>query len=252
MPSLFALAIIAISVVITSFISGILGMAGGMILMGILLAFLPLPQAMMLHGVAQMAANGWRAWLWRGDVNWRVFRGVALGALLVLAFFSVVQLSASKPVAYLMLGATPFIVFVLPKNLKLNVDRRGHSLLCGLSCSAIQLVAGVSGPLLDVFFIHSAMDRKQVVATKASTQSFGHILKIFYFGVLLHSVNSAEGNIEWWMAIGAVLLAMVGTTLSRKVLDKMTDANFRKWTRGTVLVAATCYLAAGVWLQWLH
>ena len=155
MLSIITVTVIAVTIVITSFISGILGMAGGMILMGVLLALLPLPKAMMLHGVAQMAANGWRAWLWRHDVNWRVFRGTAAGALIILVLFSFIQLSASKPVAYLLLGATPFISFFLPGDLKFNVDKRGHALLCGLSCSAVQLVAGVSGPLLDVFFIYS-------------------------------------------------------------------------------------------------
>ena len=41
--SLFVVAALAFSTLATSFISGILGMAGGMILMGVLLALLPLP-----------------------------------------------------------------------------------------------------------------------------------------------------------------------------------------------------------------
>ena len=245
MPSLLTFTAISISVVITSFISGILGMAGGMILMGILLALLPVPAAMMLHGVAQMAANGWRAWLWRGDVNWRVFRGFALGAVVVLAVFSLVQLAVSKPIAYLLLGATPFIGSLLPHQLKLNVDQRGQPLLSGIVCSAIQLLAGISGPLLDVFFVHSKMDRKGVVATKAMVQSFGHVLKIFYFGVLL---STARGAIAWWLAGSCILLAMFGTTLSRKVLEAMTDANFRTWTRRMVMVTGSCYLVTGLWL----
>ena len=69
---------IGVAVLVTSFIFGILGMAGGMILMGVLLALLPLPAAMMLHGITQLASNGWRAWLRRTHVNWRVFRGYAL------------------------------------------------------------------------------------------------------------------------------------------------------------------------------
>jgi uncharacterized protein len=247
MPSTLAFIIIAVSVVITSFISGILGMAGGMILMGVLLAFLPVPAAMMLHGVAQMSANGWRAWLWRGEVDWRVFRSVAFGALLVLIIFSVIQLTASKPVSYLLLGATPFLSYLLPEKLKLNVDRRGHSFLCGVSCTAIQLVAGVSGPLLDVFFVHSKLGRKEVVATKAATQSFGHILKIIYFGLL---IKTAQGSIDWWVAAAVIVLAMLGTTLSRKVLEAISDANFRRWTRGVVLVTGSCYLVAGLWLLW--
>ena len=54
MSSTLIFACIAVAVLITSFISGILGMAGGMILMGVLLALLPLPTAMVLHGVTQM------------------------------------------------------------------------------------------------------------------------------------------------------------------------------------------------------
>ncbi len=245
MSALLSYAIIGVSIVVTSFISGILGMAGGLILMGVLLALMPLPAAMLLHGITQMAANGWRAWLWRRDVNWRVFRGTTYGALLVLAVFALVQLTVTKPVAYLLLGATPFINLLLPKQLKLNVDTRWHSFACGVVCTAISLLAGVSGPLLDVFYIHSRMDRKGVVATKAITQSFGHILKIIYFSLLLHT---SRGTVEWWLAITAIVLAVCGTTLSRKVLDRMTDASFRQWTRTTVLVAGSFYLVSGIWL----
>ena len=61
MTAAFALSVIAVASLVTSFISGILGMAGGMILMGVLLALLPLPAAMLLHGISQLTANGWRA-----------------------------------------------------------------------------------------------------------------------------------------------------------------------------------------------
>ena len=247
MSSLLVFGAISVSIVITSFISGILGMAGGMILMGVLLALLPLPAAMMLHGVAQMASNGARAWLWRGDVDWRVFRGFALGAVCVLAIFSLVQLAVSKPIAYLLLGATPFIGTLLPRNFKLNVDKPLHPLICGVSCISIQLLAGISGPLLDVFFVHSQMNRKGVVATKAVGQAFGHILKIFYFGILL---STAQGRIDWWLAGACVLLAMFGTSLSRRVLEGMTDAKFRSWTQRVVMTTGACYLVTGIWLLW--
>src|SRR4051812_49515890 len=87
LPILAALAVVA---VVTSFISGIFGMAGGMLLIGFLLVLLPVPVAMVFHGVIQIAANGWRAWLWRDHVK----RGVGLkfgaggaAALVVFSFF---------------------------------------------------------------------------------------------------------------------------------------------------------------------
>ena len=244
MNSIIALACICLAVVVTSFISGILGMAGGMILMGVLLAFMPVPTAMMLHGITQMASNGWRAWLWRREIDWRVFRGTAYGTLVVLAVFSLLQLIGSRPVVYLILGITPFISYLLPRELKLNVDKRGHSFVCGVVCTALSLLSGVSGPLLDVFFLLSKMDRRGVVATKAASQTFSHLVKIMYFGTLL---TSGRGSVELWLALTLVGLAVLGTTLSRKVLEAMTDRDFRLWTRWTVSVIGTFYLCNGIW-----
>src|SRR3982750_1930574 len=99
MPTALLVAILAVSALLTSFISGILGMAGGLILMGILLALMPVPAAMMLHGITQLASNGWRAALWRRHIDWRVFRGYLYGSLAMLAFFAVTQLVLSKPAA---------------------------------------------------------------------------------------------------------------------------------------------------------
>jgi uncharacterized membrane protein YfcA len=233
--------ILAASALVTSFISGILGMAGGMILMGILLALVSVPVAMMLHGITQLAANGWRAWLWRTHIDRRVFMGYVLGSLVALVAFAVLQFVVSKPVAYIVLGLTPFVGLLLPESLHLNVERRGHPFACGLICTALQLAAGVSGPILDVFFVRSSMTRQQVVATKAITQSCGHTLKIVYFGTIV----TAGVTVNVPLAVCMVVLAFVGTTLSRTVLDRINDADFRKWTKWTVLSLGVFYLASG-------
>ena len=65
----------------TSFLSGVFGMAGGLILIGVLLALLPLPEAMALHAITQMASNGWRGLLW-----WRYVRWSAISTFLSAAF----------------------------------------------------------------------------------------------------------------------------------------------------------------------
>jgi len=236
-------AILAVSSLVTSFISGILGMAGGMILMGILLALLPLPAAMMLHGITQLASNGWRALLWRREVDWRVFRGYVIGALAAAALFTVVRLVVSKPVALIVLGLTPFVALALPERLHLNVERRGHATACGAICNVLNLMSGVSGPILDVFFVRSGMTRHAVVATKAMTQSFSHILKIIYFGAV---VAAAGSGVDPWIAGMMVLLAFAGTSLSKRILEKMNDEAFRFWTRWTVMITGLFYLGSGI------
>jgi uncharacterized membrane protein YfcA len=245
MSGVLLFGILAVSSLVPSFISGILGMAGGMILMGILLALMPLPAAMMLHGVTQLASNLWRAVLWRNQVDWRVFRGYALGALVALGLFAMVRLVVGKPVALIAMGFTPFVSLWLPEGLHLNVERRGHSFACGLVSSAISLTAGVSGPILDIFFVRSKMRRHAVVATKAMTQSFSHVLKIFYFGAVVSLVG---GRVDPWTGAMMVLLAVAGTSLSRTVLERMDDASFRLWTRRTVLTLGVFYVGNGIFL----
>ena len=242
MPTVLTLAILGVSSLVTSFISGILGMAGGMILMGILLAMLPLPVAMMLHGITQLASNGWRAMLWRDKVDWRVFRGYVYGTLTMLAIFAIIRLVVSKPVAFIVMGITPFIALLLPEELHLNVERKGQPYACGFVCTALALMAGVSGPILDIFFVRSRMSRHKVVATKAATQSLTHLLKIGYFG----GVVAGEIELPAWLFASMVALAFVGTQASRPVLERMTDGAFRAWTRWTVMTLGLLYLGAGL------
>lgn len=61
MLTTLALGFAGLAVLATSFLSGVVGMAGGMILMGILLMMMDVTAAMVLYGVTQIAANGWRA-----------------------------------------------------------------------------------------------------------------------------------------------------------------------------------------------
>ena len=127
MSTALVFSVLAASTLVTAFISGILGMAGGMILMGVLLPFLPLPAAMMLHGISQLASNGGRAFMLRNEVDWRVFRGYVVGAALALAFFAATSIVVGKAAALIAMGLTPFVALLLPEKLHLNVERRGHS-----------------------------------------------------------------------------------------------------------------------------
>lgn len=243
MPTAVLVSILALSALVTSFISGILGMAGGLILMGVLLALMPVPAAMMLHGITQLASNGWRAFLWRSHVDWRVFRGYLWGSLAMLALFAAFQFVVSKPAAFIVMGLTPFLALLLPERLHLDVGRRGHSSLCGGICTILSLTAGVSGPILDTFFVRSGMTRHAVVATKATTQGLSHLLKIAYFGAI---VTAGRGEVQPWLGAMMVALAFVGTTLSTRVLEKMDDASFRLWTRRVVMTIGVFYLASGL------
>jgi uncharacterized membrane protein YfcA len=238
-------ATLAGAILSTSFLSGIFGTAGGMLLMGILLLLMPFAAAMVLHGITQMASNVWRAWLWRSHIQWRVTGYFALGAINAALGFAVIAAVPAKSVALIILGLLPFVGLLLPRRLTPDITRPGHGFGCGIVSTSLQLMAGVSGPVLDVYFIRTNLDRKQMVATKATIQAFGHFLKVAYFGQLLAS--GADTVAPTAIAL-AIALALIGTQLSRRVLDAISDAQFRTWTRRLITVIAAIYLIQGLFL----
>jgi hypothetical protein len=222
-------------------------MAGGMILMGILLAMVSVEQAMVLHGFTQLTSNAWRAVLGWRDIDWRVFRGYMAGAGLVMLAALAGRMVLSRPAVLLLLGVTPLLSYAVPAKLQLNVDRRGHPSACGAICMAIQILSGVSGPMLDTFFVRSTMTRHQVVSTKAAVQALSHASRIAFYGSLLLAGGIAIGN---GAALVLVVSAIAGTTASRAVLNRLSDGNFRSLTQGLVLIVGAVYIVFGVraWL----
>lgn len=238
------LLITAFSVLATSFISGIFGMAGGMILMGVLVAFMPVSAAMVLHGAAQLTSNGWRALLWRRHIDFRIFGRFLLGLLLAGLMFSFVGFIPDRAMVLITLGIVPILVMIIPRRFVPQVTTRGGAEMCGFLNTAMQFIAGVSGPLLDIFYVRTDMDRRVVVATKAACQACAHLAKLIYFGHALSGGDTLPG-----MLLGvAVLCAVIGTSLSKFVLERLNDKQFRRWTQWLVMVIGTVYLVQGVHL----
>jgi uncharacterized protein len=232
--------------VVTSFISGIFGMAGGMVLIGFLLLMLPVPVAMVFHGVIQIAANGWRSWLWRHHINWRVVAGFGAGSVFSLVVFSSLAFVPPKWAVLVAVGLTPFVALSVPQGFAPNIERRGQAFLAGAIGGALQLVSGVTGPILDIFYVRTGMTRQVNVSTKACAQVMGHLTKVIYFGALV--ADPAGRDLEQWLVMGyAAIFAVIGTTLSRGFLDRLSDRQFYYWTRRVVLLLGAVYIAQGVW-----
>jgi len=243
LPILAALAVVAAA---TSFISGIFGMAGGMLLVGFLLMLMPVPVAMVFHGVIQLAANGWRAWLWRRHINWRIALQFGMGCIFSLAIFSFVRFVPPKPVVLLAIGIMPFIALAVPLHVAPNIERRGQAFAAGALGGAIQLVAGITGPLLDMFYVRAGMTRQVNIATKSAAQITGHLTKIAYFGVMVASPAGRDPE-QWLVMVFGAAFAVLGTTLSRFLLDRMSDRQFYYWTRRVILAIGAVYIGQGLW-----
>ena len=247
--SLTAALIILVATLITSFISGIFGMAGGLILMGVLVALVSVPMAMIVHGAIQMVANGYRAWLLKADIDWRVFWLYCTGAAVGVAALFFVSWVPDKQAVYLLLGLTPFLVWLPRERLDLDIQRRGHAIFAGFAVQGLNTLAGVAGPLLDLFFVRTEMTRQQIVATKSVTQCLSHIVKIGFWSVPVVSAAGFGALPPLWFFLVAIPVSMTGTRLGGLVLHRMNDVNFKKWMKGLVTVIGAVLLlrAAGLY-----
>jgi uncharacterized protein len=237
-------AVICLTMVGTAFLSGIFGMAGGLILMGVLLVIMPVPDAMMLHGVTQMASNGWRGLLWIKHVRWRAMGAYLAGGAAALLAWSLWRYVPGKAVALLMLGGAPFLVRLVPARFKPDPESIVQGMLYGVVCMTLLLLTGVAGPLLDSFFLGGKLDRREIIATKAACQIFGHAAKLLYFGAMIDQA----ANLDPVVAGLAILASMLGTTLAAKMLERMSDAQFRRWSNRIITAVSGYFVAYGCYV----
>lgn len=227
---------------LTATLSGVFGMAGGLILMGAVALVLPVQAAFVTHGILQLVANGWRAALHRRHVRWDIVGWYALASLIAGAVVALAAFSPSKPLLFLLLGLVPGLTWLPQGWLRLDAARPPHAFLSGLTVTGLNLTAGVAGPLLDIFFVRTDLTRHAVVATKSATQIFAHLAKIAVYGAPL--MASAEADMPPWQVFAvAIPLSMAGTVLGGRILDQMSDVNFRRWTRLIVTAVGGVYLA---------
>ena len=235
--------ILVLATLVTSFISGVLSMAGGMILMGVFGFFLTVPAAMVLHGIAQAFSNGSRVWLYRRHIKWRVLVFYCVGALVVLAAFSIFRFVPDIGLVFILIGAFPFLALLLPERIDLDMEKPGVSFSSGIVVTTAQMLAGGSGPVLDFFYVQSPMSKEEILGTKALTQTFGHILKLIYYGSLM---AIAADTIPHWALPAVVSSAILGNYLGSLIVERITDNDFKRIGRYVVMVIGIVYLSKGI------
>ena len=194
------IALILLAALVTATISGIFGMAGGLIFMGVIASFMGVAEAMVVHGAVQSISNSYRAYLLKGHVRWDIFVKICIGAVPALALLVLLRYVPSKGVLFMVLGLLPILLW-LPKNwISLDAQKPAHAVFLGFCVTGLNLVAGVAGPALDMFFVKTKMPRHEIVATKSH-----HNVCIAFNENFLFRHSDADGCEARWLAALVVL-----------------------------------------------
>jgi uncharacterized membrane protein YfcA len=197
---------------------------------------------MVLHAVTQMASNGWRALLWWRHIVWKSMVFYVAGALISVGLWSITLYVPDKATSLLLLGLSPFIIRAIPESVLPRTFGPLQVMATGVFSMMLMLLSGVTGPLLDTMFLRSPLERRQIIATKAACQVFGHGFKLLYFGALIAEV----GQVEPWFLGVAIASSMIGTSLGKLLLERLTDKQFRVWSNRLITTIATYYVGYGL------
>lgn len=237
--------ILVVAAFLTAILSGVFGMAGGLIFMGVLAWMLPPAMALALHGVIQFASNLWRAALHRRHIAWGVLLWFGLGAAAAIGVFALILFTPTRFAVFLGLGLMPILVWLPERWIRLDATNRVHAVGGGFVSTGLALVSGVSGPVTDLLFIHSRLNRHQVVATKAVMQAIGHASKIVVYGALLLGTAS-RATVPLPVTATAIAASMAGIMVGAKILDRISEAHFRASRRWIVTIVGLGFLVQAI------
>ena len=235
--------LLVLATLATSIISGVLSMAGGMILMGVFGFFLSVPAAMVLHGIAQTFSNGSRVWLYRRHIKWCVLGYYSMGAFAVLGLFTTLAFVPSIGLVFLLIGCFPLLALILPTSINLDMTRGPVSLFSGIIVTTAQMLAGASGPVLDIFYVKSKMSKEGILGTKAVTQTLGHVLKLIYYAFMM---AIASDLVPAWLIPAVVAAAIIGNYCASLLVTRLSDHQFKKIGRYVISLICVIYIGKGI------
>ena len=239
------LVVLAIAALLTSILSAVVGMAGGIVLLAVMLLFLPPLVVIPLHGAVQLVSNGSRTIIQRKHLRWDIIGRYAI--LLLPAGFAGLAIAQRLPEDAMkaLIGSFVLLATWAPGLLLLgthpeepNPHRR--FLVLGGVAGVLNVTLGAIGPLLAPFYLNLGLTRFQLIGTKAASQMLGHLAKIFIFGVTGFAFGS-------WLVVLAVLAACVvaGTWLGSQVLERVNETWFvRIYKTVLTLIAIRLVLSA--------
>ncbi|MFC6197375.1 TSUP family transporter [Ponticaulis profundi] len=239
---------IMLTVLVTAIISGIFGMAGGLILMGVLTALMPISMAMIFHGAIQLVSNGWRAFLLRDHISWSVFGRYLIGGVPVMILLAFLFWRPDKNMLYILLSFLAFLPWLPKRWFALDVKQKYHAEALGFVALSLNTLAGVVGPVIDIFFVKSDMTRKEIVATKGATQAFAHLTKAVIWSLPALYASDDVVFPPVWLIIAAIPLSMIGTWIGGLILHRMSDVSFRDWTKWLLTAVGIVYACRAVGL----
>lgn len=218
---------IATAAFFTATLSGIAGIGGGTILIGIFYAVGLAPVvAVPLHAAVQLVSNASRTAAYFRHVEWRAAGWFLVGALpgpLLIAPW----VALADPAALSLLMAVLTAISLLPETKdSVKIPMPAALLTAGVLNGSLGMFIGATGLVIGRLFLRPEWRKETVIGTLALCQSLGHASKIAGFATL--GVTAlARADILLPLLLATVLGTFAGRALHRYVSEALFQKVFR-------------------------
>ena len=240
-------AILLIASFLTSSISAVLGMGGGIILLGIMSIIIPGGYMVTaLHGVIQLISNSTRTFVFRKHIKKNIINKFTIGALigvlisiLIILFITQhynvnsadeIKVDFLKPI----IGIFILWHLFLKKRIKKQNRKKKSFIYVGLIGGISSIFIGAIGPLIAPFFLKSELTKENIIANKAACQTITHLTKFPLF-IYFFNVNYIN---ELNTLFPLILAVYIGTNFGKKILHSIPEELFKKIFKFTLLIIA--------------
>ena len=232
------LSILCAVALLTATLSAIIGMAGGITLLSVMLLIFEPLVAIPLHGVIQLVSNSSRSIVQRRHIDWGIlwrFSALLLpmGILGLAVAQSLPPTAARALIGTFVLVATwrPTWLLIGTHPERSDIHRRFVAL--GAVVGVLNLAIGAAGPLIAPFFLRIGLTRQALIGTKAACQTVGHLAKIAIFG----AAGFAFANYAVDLALLSICV-IAGTWIGSRLLESVSEAWFTRLYKGVLTVIA--------------
>ncbi len=204
----------------TSLITATFSLGGGSLLIAAMTLVMPPVVVIPVHGCVQIGSNAGRAWVMRAHIQWQFILWVTLGAVIG----SVVGGSFANllPERWFSAAIGLFVLVTtwLPQSPKI-ANNRVVQFVGGAVVSAVGMVVGAAGPLVAAF-VRGIPDRRQLVATHATLNTFQHVFKVVVFVAMGFAFR------DYLLLIVVMVVAgFAGTAVGSRMLTRIPERVFR-------------------------
>ena len=226
--------ILIIAALITSSISAVIGMGGGIILLGIMAILIPEGYMVIaLHGIIQMVSNGTRTFVFRQHLKKNLISeylfgaliGLGLSVIIVYALMQYYEVDSANQIKfdYLKPIIGLYILWYLYLKGAKKEQKNKLFIIVGFISGLVSIFIGAVGPLIAPFFLRKDLTKENVIANKAACQIITHIGKIPIF-MYFFNFNYIE---QYTILLPLIISVYIGTNVGKKLLGSISEKTFK-------------------------